>query len=195
MSATTVAEFNELTGANVDELAIVGILRDLFRKGYLSGEPEAMTAADAEFVEAHGKVSSSPSSLLASRVRSEALATVMDSENLTVGQVADRLDLSTSRVRHKIREGTLYAYPSDGRGVERKVPSWQFRGARPAPHLSDVLGALPENFSLTEIRGFALHSGVDDANGDSVVPLLDWLFDGRDPAPARELAHSLRYTL
>jgi hypothetical protein len=190
----TVAEFNELTGAGVDESAIVAVLEQLLTEGYLAGRASAMTARDADYLAQHGGVSDAPGSLVAARIRSEALARVMDEENLSVAQVANRMRISTSRVRHRLAEGTLYAYPSDGRGVERKIPAWQFRGASPAPHLAEVLAGLPETFSPAAIRGFALHAGVED-KGSEPVPLLDWLFDGRDPSPARALAESMRHTL
>ncbi len=109
---------------------------------------------------------------------------------MTVGQAAELMRISASRVRHRIREGSSYAYASGGRGVGRRIPTWQFHVPEPVPDLAAVLTALPERFRPSDIRAFALNALVDDPDNGVTVPLLDWLRDGGDPATARALAES-----
>ena len=125
------------------------------------------------------KLSSGPR--VASRVR----AAEVDRENLTVDQAAELLGVSASRVRHRLGDGSIYAYPSTGRGVARRIPHWQFHAHRSIPHLASVLAELPDDFRPSEIRDFVFKADVDDPSRDATVPLLEWLRDGGDPEPAR----------
>lgn len=189
-SAETVTEWNATTGAHVDETMIVDALEDLRAEGWLTDAPPGLTGPEIDYLQQHGGVRDDRDALVRSRVAAAVREGTVERENLTVERAAELMRISASRVRHRIREGSVYAYPSHGRGVGRKVPTWQFRGAEPVPHLAAVLNALPERFRPSDIRAFALNANVDDPGNGVTVPLLDWLRDGGDPEIARALAES-----
>lgn len=187
---STVAEWYAATGARLDETLVVDVLEGLRVQGWLRDSRPGLTEAETEYLERHGGVRDNREALIESRLAGAVLEETVERESMTASQAASLMGLSTSRVRHRIGEGSLYAYPSSGRGVERKIPYWQFHDREPTPHLSDVLNALPDGLRPSDIRAFALNAEVDDPVTGAVVPLLDWLRDGGDPRIARELAES-----
>ncbi len=189
-SAATVTEWNEATGARLDETVIVDALEDLRAQGWLSDALPGLTAAEIDYLEQHGGVTDDREALIKSRIAAAVRAGTVERESMTVEQTAELMQISASRVRHRIKEGSVYAYPSGGRGVGRRIPLWQFHGPEPVPHLTAVLNALPERFRTSDIRAFALNAAVDDPDNGVTVPLLDWLRDGGDPEIARPLAES-----
>lgn len=195
-SVRTIAAFNAATGAGVDEGLIVLALWELQAQGWLTAATApALTTVETRFLETHGGVRDNRDALVATRVASAARATEIERESMTVEQVAELLELSTSRVRHRLGDGSIYSYPGGGRGVARRIPYWQFHERTPTPHLAEVLAALPDDFTQAEIRDFALNAEVDHPRRDELVPLLDWLREGGDPEPARELAAAQAYVL
>jgi hypothetical protein len=188
--AATVAEWSRATGTGLDEATVVDALETLRAQGWLTAAPPALTAAELDFLEQHGGVSDNREALLRTRLAGALGEDGAAGESLTVEQTARLLEVSPSRVRHRIMAGTIYAYPSTGRGVARLVPGWQFRDATPAPHLAEVLNALPARFRPSDVRAFALNARIDDAANGVAVPLLLWLHDGGDPAVAVALAAS-----
>jgi hypothetical protein len=189
-TAQTVSQWNEATGALVDESTIVDALEELRAQGWLTDDLPALTVVEVEYLERHGGVTDDRRALVKSRVAAAVRENTTQGGCLTVEQAAELMRISASRLRHRIREGSVYAYPSGGRGVGREIPSWQFHGPMPVPHLATVLGALPERFRRSDIRAFALNAEVDDPAIGVSVPLLDWLRDGGDPHVARALAES-----
>ncbi|KRF20998.1 hypothetical protein ASG90_00855 [Nocardioides sp. Soil797] len=186
----TVEEFNAATGVHVDERTVVAALMELHEQGWLSDGPPALTASEGDFLDRFGGVTDDRPALQSMRMASKVRAGQLEREGLTVDQAARRMKISASRVRHRLSEGTLYAYPSQGRGNPRKLPAWQFDGAKPVPRLATVLETLPSDFTQAEIRDFAFHATVDHPTRDVTIPLLEWLTSGGDPAPAVELARA-----
>lgn len=189
-SAETVTEWNEATGAHLDETRIVDALENLRAQGWLSDALPGLTATEIDYLEQHGGVTDDREALVRSRVAAAVREDTVERESMTVEQAAELMQISASRVRHRIKEGSVYAYPSSGRGVGRRVPYWQFHGPEPVPHLAAVLNALPERFRSSDIRAFALNAEVDDPDNGVTVRLLDWLRDGGDPEIASALAES-----
>lgn len=188
--ASTVAEWVATTGARLDEALVVDVLEGLRAQGWLQDSRPGLTEAETTYLERHGGVRDNREALIESRLAGAVLEETITKESMTAVQAASLMGISASRVRHRIGEGSLYAYPSNGRGVERKIPYWQFHDREPTPHLSDVLDGLPDRLRPSDIRAFALHAEVDDPVTGAIVPLLDWLRDGGDPKIARELAES-----
>ena len=189
-SAETVTEWYRMTGAHVDESMIVDALEDLRVQGWLTDAPPGLTAPEVHYLERYGGVTDDRRALVKSRVAAAVREDSVERDSLTVDQAAVRMGISASRVRHRLKEGSVYAYPSRGRGVGRKIPYWQFQGPEPVPHLAAVLTSLPERFRPSDIRAFALSAEVDDPDNGVRVPLLDWLRDGGDPQIAVALADS-----
>lgn len=193
--ATTVAEWNKVTGSDVDETVVVDALEELRVQGWLTEAPPPLAEAETSFLTAHGGVRDNREALVRARVASRVRAEAVDRENMTVDQAATLMGVSASRVRHRIGEGSIYAYPSTGRGVERRIPAWQFHDRAPIPHLASVLAELPGDCRPTEVRHFVLNAEVDDPIRGAAVPLLEWLSDGGEPEPARELATAQHYVI
>jgi hypothetical protein len=189
-SAETVSEWNEATGAHLDESMIVDALENLRAQGWLTDSLPGLTTTEIDYLEQHGGVTDDREALVKSRVAAAVREDTVERESMTVEQAAELMQISTSRVRHRIKEGSVYAYPSRGRGIGRKIPYWQFHGPEPVPHLATVLNALPERFRPSDIRAFALNAEVDDPDNGVIVPMLDWLCEGGDPELARALAES-----
>jgi len=189
-SAVTVTEWNKATSARLDETMIVDALESLRAQGWLTDALPGLTATEIDYLEQHGGVADDRDALVKSRVTAAVREDTVQRESMTVEQAAELMQISASRVRHRIKEGSVYAYPSGGRGVGRKIPYWQFHGPEPVPHLAAVLSALPERFRPSDIRAFALNAEVDDPDNGVTVALLDWLCDGGDPEVARALAES-----
>jgi hypothetical protein len=189
-SAKTVTAWKRATGARVDEAMIVDALEDLRAQGWLTDPHPGLTAAEIDYLEQYGGITDDREALVKSRVAAAVREDAVQRESLTVEQAAELMQISASRVRHRIKEGSVYAYPSRGRGVSREIPYWQFHGPEPAPHLAAVLNALPERFRPSDIRAFAVNAEVDDPDNGVTMGLLDWLRDGGDPELARALAES-----
>jgi len=191
----TVAKFKRGAGVKVDERIIVGALERLVDEGFLVPEtasplPDALPAGDANFLETHGGVADNRKALLSARIEHALRTQTLNEQTFSVPDVAALLKLSESRVRHKIQEGSLYAFPAQGRGTSRRLPMWQFENGEPIPHLGEVLGALPDDFSPIEVRNFILHARIDQPNGDGDAPLLEWLRAGGDVEPVLEVART-----
>lgn len=187
--AGSVAEWKRTTGTDVDERLIVEALEQLRQQGWLGDAATPLPKPDAEFLAGSGGVRDNRPALIRARVSSAVRARTVAAESLSVEQAAGLLGISASRVRRRISDGSIYAYPSAaGRGVARRIPKWQFRSGLPIPHLASVLADLPECFRPDEIRSFAQQAEIDHPLRDRTVPLLDWLWDGGDPEPARALA-------
>jgi hypothetical protein len=190
-----VAQWNKVNGSHLDEGIVVEALEELRVQGWLTGAPSPMTDAESSFLTAHGGVRDDREALVRARVASRVRAEEVDRENLTVDQTAELMGVSASRVRHRLGDGSVYAYPSTGRGVARRIPGWQFHAHRPIPHLASVLAELPDDYRPTEVRDFVFNADVDDPSRDATVPLLEWLRDGGDPEPARELAAAQHHVI
>jgi hypothetical protein len=188
----TVAGFKRSTGVQVDERVVVEALAELHSQGWLQAgddtAAEPLSGSDIEFLDTHGGVRDNRAALMKARISAAVRAASVFDETLTVDQAAELLDVSPSRVRHRISDGTLYSYPGEGRGVARRLPSWQFLDGEPIPHLAEVLDALPEDFTPVEVRDFVLNAQVEHPARGITVDLAGWLVDGGDPAPAIELA-------
>jgi excisionase family DNA binding protein len=190
-----VAEWNKVNGSHLDEGIVVEALEELRVQGWLTDAPSPLADAESAFLTTHGGVRDNREALVRSRVASRVRAEEVDRETMTVDQAAELMGVSASRVRHRLGDGSIYAYPSTGRGVARRIPDWQFHAHRPIPHLASVLAELPDNYRPTEIRDFVFRADVDDPSRDSTIPLLEWLRDGGDPEPARELAAAQHHVI
>jgi hypothetical protein len=94
-----------------------------------------------------------------------------------IAEAAARLGVDPSRLRQRIREGTLLALRRPhGRGPDGELP-----------HLAALLGAAQRHLSvLASARAFTLPD--DDLGG---VSPRDWLISGGDPAPVERIVAGL----
>jgi hypothetical protein len=123
------------------------------------------------------------------RAAAAAAAAAVLADGLPVAEVARRLGIDTSRVRHRLAAGTLV-------GIRRtdgwRLPSWQFGpDGRPLPGLPQVLRAIPAGTPpVVTARFFATAQPELLIDGAPVTP-REWLAGGGDPAAAAALAGGL----
>ncbi len=114
--------------------------------------------------------------------------------SIVVTDAARRLGVDASRVRHRVADGSLYAFRL---GRELRLPLWQFAGAvgatasAPLPHLRAVLAAAPQGVAPVELAAFMTSPQPELALGDTPVSPQDWLRAGGDPAPVCEILAGL----
>jgi hypothetical protein len=99
-----------------------------------------------------------------------------------IASAARRLGVDPSRLRQRIREGTLLAVRRpQGRGW--LIPAFQLTEGGEIPHLARVLAAAQRHLSpLSVARAFELpHEELDDLSP------RDWLISGGDPAPVERI--------
>jgi hypothetical protein len=112
---------------------------------------------------------------------------------LTVGAVAAKLGIDTSRVRHRLARRQLV-------GIRRtdgwRLPTWQFGAdGAPLPGLERVLRALPADVHPVTLARFFATAVPELTVGRAAVSPRAWLEGGGDPAPVAALAAALGYSL
>lgn len=110
-------------------------------------------------------------------------------DTLSVAEVAARLGIDGSRVRHRLAERKLL-------GVRRsdgwRLPTWQFGpDGLPVPGLERVLRAFAAGTPPVVTARFFLTPQPELTHGRVAVSPLDWLAAGGDPARVAALAAGL----
>lgn len=120
-----------------------------------------------------------------------AVNTVMaDARASTTEEVAGRLGLSASTIRHYKLANRLFSYRHHGRLF---FPEWQF-SAKPGqtiPFLAEVLAVLPPEAHPQSVAGFFSTPQPDLIIDGQPVSAKRWLESGGDSAPVVALASSL----
>jgi hypothetical protein len=126
------------------------------------------------------------------KIRDTHLAVVADS--LSAAEVALRLGIDASRVRHRQAKGLLYGFLVGGK---RRYPLWQFTddpAAPVVPGLAVIAAALPEGAHPATIAGFMQTPQAELlASGAQLTP-IEWLRNGGDPHAAAGLLASLLHS-
>ncbi|WP_104089120.1 hypothetical protein [Cryobacterium sp. N19] len=102
-------------------------------------------------------------------------------ETLSAAEVALRLGLSASRIRHRQAKGGLYGFLSGGK---RRYPTWQLTNdsAQPVlPGLAAVVKALPGDMHPASFQGFMTTPQANlCVSGEPMTP-VEWLRNGGNP--------------
>ncbi|MHB1534465.1 MAG: helix-turn-helix domain-containing protein [Acidimicrobiales bacterium] len=109
-------------------------------------------------------------------------------DSLTVARVATQLGIDVSRVRHRVRDGALYAFRV---GRQLRLPAWQFVGSESLPGLRAILGVLPGSLHPLEIDGFIKTPDPDLVVKEEPVSPRQWLLGGGKPDAVVALARDL----
>ncbi|WP_347956137.1 hypothetical protein [Gordonia aichiensis] len=140
----------------------------------LTAEQEAALRAAGSFVDEMPPAAERASTLALQRTR-ELLATA-----LTTEQAAERLDVSTGRIRQRLTKRSLLAMKV---GTGHRLPSFQFTGDGEVPGWAQVAPVFPESAHLTAVAYFMQHPHSDlTVVGEPVSPIT-WLTGGGDPEP------------
>ncbi|MPZ82969.1 MAG: DNA-binding protein [Actinophytocola sp.] len=122
------------------------------------------------------------------RARAVALQAVLRDTALTVAGAAERINVDTSRIRHRLSAGKLIGWKDRG---EWRLPVWQFTNDGVLPGLESVLESVPEDQPPLVVAGFMTTRQEELAlAGDPASP-RDWLLAGGDPTPVATLVATL----
>lgn len=149
-----------------------------------------LPARDRAFWDTHSGISPTPRAVARGSANNAAAQLLMDSSSLTASDVAEKLHLSPSTVRHYKAERKLYSYLANGRLV---FPDWQFtqKGDRALPGLDRVLSTLPDDLHPQAVAGFFLTPQPDLVMSGEAVPPAVWLEKGGSAEPVLAMAAAL----
>lgn len=106
--------------------------------------------------------------------------------SLTTSQAARFLKVDPSRIRQRLREGSLYGVDYDG---EKRLPRFQFEGRKVVPGLAEVLPELPAQMSPLDVAEWFLAPNPDlQIEEDRAISPREWLLSGRAVAAVVVLA-------
>ncbi len=107
--------------------------------------------------------------------------------SLTTSAAAKRLKLDVSRIRQRIREGSLYAVEHDDGW---RLPLFQFERRSVLPGLAHVLASLPRNLHPLDVAEWFLnpHPDLEWRESDAILSPREWLVRGGNPAEIEVLA-------
>lgn len=96
---------------------------------------------------------------------------------LSTKEVADRLKIDETRVRHRLAKDGLYSIKVDGR---HRFPEWQFAGDGTVllPGLKQVIQALPDDLDPASVEGLMTSKQDNLLLQDSPVTPREWLQAG-----------------
>lgn len=114
----------------------------------------------------------------------------MVATGLTVSQVASKLGIDESRVRHRLADRTLYGLKIRGTWV---LPAFQFEGKKVLPGFDVVMPHVPVNLHPLGVLNWFGLPNPDLVVGDDEEALSprDWLATGHDPKIVAALAEEL----
>jgi len=136
-----------------------------------------LTAGEEAFWNRHAGVAlSEPEGSPLTRATEETVLVLgAASGSLTIDQAAEALGIHRSRVSHRLRDGSLYAFRI---GAQRRLPRWQLSGGgQPLPGLEVVLPAMPADLHPAAVEGFFT---TPDPDLDGATP-AQWLASCGDP--------------
>ena len=189
----TVADVLERAGVGVSETEFARLVEAALTElgPEPTGDPRAgLTADEAAALEAVGadlrprrRRETDP------RAGSAAAVAAVLADTLSVTEVARRLGVDASRIRHRLAAHTLVGIRRTGGW---RLPRWQFGvDGLPLPGLPVVMRALPADAHPLVVAQFFATPQPELVLGRKTVSPRDWLAGGGDPAPVAALALAL----
>jgi|SRR6185437_1860432 len=96
--------------------------------------------------------------------------------SLTTSEAAKYLKVDPSRIRQRVRAGSLYGIEYDG---EKRLPRFQFERRKILPGLAEVLSELPVHLSPIDVAEWFLSPNPDLEVVERPVSPREWLLSGR----------------
>ena len=103
----------------------------------------------------------------------------------TTSEAAKQLKVDVSRVRQRLREGTLFGVEYDG---ERRLPRFQFERRQVLPGLREVMAALPAGLNPLDVAQWFLAPNPDLEVEEETLSPREWLLRGKPVEAAAALA-------
>jgi len=114
---------------------------------------------------------------------------LIQAKSATVGEVAQKLRVTASRVRQRAVERSLYGLREED---EWRFPRWQFdEDGRPIRGLAPVFAALPQGVHPVAVWRFVSEPSPDLEILDRPASPLEWLRSGGDPELVAAIAREL----
>jgi DNA-binding protein Rv2175c, wHTH domain len=103
----------------------------------------------------------------------------------TTSEASKQLKVDVSRVRQRLREGTLFGVEYDG---ERRLPRFQFERRQVLPGLREVIAALPVGLNPLDVAQWFLAPNPDLEAGEESLSPREWLLRGKPVEAVAALA-------
>ena len=173
-----------VTGLSVDRAALVGVLETLAADGGLANA--SLSYHDEKLLSESG-FHEKPGAVAVMTVQRDVQLQQIISESLTVNEVAERLGVSTARVRQRIAARTLWSYLW---GERRLMPAAQFTPSGVVPHMDEVISVLrPDSHPLEVHKILTVPQPSLTRKNGSPQSIADYL--SRAPVSAEQLAQVL----
>ena len=118
-------------------------------------------------------------------VRSVADYMALLETSYTTSEASKHLKVDVSRVRQRLREGTLFGVEYDG---ERRLPRFQFERRQVLPGLREVMAALPAGLNPLDVAQWFLAPNPDLEAGQENLSPREWLLRGKPVEAVAALA-------
>lgn len=168
------------------EQDLVSALEDMTR----STTAADLSARDRDFWDKNSGIAADHADVAIASAANAAARLVFDASALTAAEVAERMHMSASTIRHYKSARKLYSYLVNGKLA---FPQWQFTdtGDKSVPSLEDVLGALPDDLHPQAVAGFFLTPQPDLVLNGMHVSAKSWLEAGGSKKVVVDLAEGL----
>jgi len=184
--AGTLEEWINSARPSFSEEDLVSALEDMTRSTTAAG----LSARDRDFWDKNSGITADHAAVATASAANAAARLVFDASARTAAEVAERMQMSASTIRHYKSGRKLYSYLVNGKLA---FPQWQFNdtGDKSIPSLEDVLGALPEDLHPQAVAGFFLTPQPDLVLNGERVSAKSWLEAGGSKKVVVDLAEGL----
>ncbi len=180
------AAASALGTSTVDRRLLVPILHALKEATHPASE---LSAHDAALLDA-AEFTVSPLAVAAAVADRQARMRELMETALTVDEAAERLGVSTSRVRQRAGDRSLWAIK---RAHRLLLPAIQFTDSGQVPGLDVVLATLPEDVHPLTVLGLLTTPQPDLRLENVEVPIIDWLTGGGDTRQALDVVDAFQW--
>jgi hypothetical protein len=182
----TFEEWMATSRPSFSEGDLVAALDDMTRSSTASG----LSWHDRGFWEVNSGIKDSEAAVATASASNAAARVLLDASAASADEVAKRMRLSPSTIRHYKADRKLYSYLVNGKLA---FPGWQFNesGDRSIPSLENVLAVMPEDLHPQTVAGFFLTPQPDLVLHGEPVSAKEWLEAGGGDEPVVELAEGL----
>ena len=184
----SVADWIAARGPSFTEADLTDALDDELR----SSGTVSLSARDRSFWDANAGITAEEGGVATAAAANVVTALVSDSSALTAEELARKLHLSSSTIRHYKSAGRLYSYERHGK---LHFPLWQFAAdtGQALPGLSVVLAALPRDAHPQTIAGFFQTPQPDLVIDGEASSAKQWMESGGDTEPVVSIANDVSF--